>query len=360
MRSTKKNDSTHADDGGPNAGGDDAALRRYGEAFMAMFDDADADERGTSTSTKQKQKQKRKQRSVVAADEPTTKDEKRRRRRRQNDDDDDDDDGKRRRGESLTVSSKAKVNEKPSSADTKTVVFDGRRTLTLAEARRAATEREQTTTTATAAANSNPNRRMIDTKRARKMFMSAKAGKVFEDDVERVGRGKEDEPDEDEARMARFGGLNALKEEVQAFGIRGLSKWDRQTLENKRLVELGMKPKKAPRMPPTIGIGLARANEKRIEATRQEAFAAGYKLEKKVKKAASKEDRDRGVAWGASTFKNGVVRVSKREMVNQDRLVDTKALLSGGPRRGGGGGGGGGGKKKKSSKKKGAGKKSRR
>ena len=190
--------------------------------------------------------------------------------------------------------------------------------------------------------------------------MSAKAGKVFEEDVERVGRGKEDEPDEDEARMARFGGLNALKEEVQAFGIRGLGKWDRQALENKRLVELGMKPKKAPRMPPTIGIGLAKANEKRIEATRQEAFAAGYKLEKKAKKAASKEDRDRGVAWGASTFKNGVVRVSKREMVNQDRLVDTKALLSGGPRRGGGGGGGGGGKKKKSSKKKGAGKKSRR
>jgi hypothetical protein len=198
---------------------------------------------------------------------------------------------------------------------------------------------------------------MIDTKRARKMFMSAKAGKVFEDDVERVGRGKEDE-EEDEARTARFGGLNALKEEVQAFGIRGLGKWDRQALENKRLVELGMKPKKAPRVPPTIGIGLARANEKRIEATRQEAFAAGYKLEKKAKKATSKEDRDRGVAWGASTFKNGVVRVSKREMVNQDRLVDTKALLSGGPRRGGGGGGGG--KKKKSSKKKGAGKKSRR
>lgn len=357
MRSVKKNDSTRAD-GGPNAGGDDAALRRYGEAFMAMFDDADADEKRTSTSsTKQKQKQKRKQRSVVAADEPTTKDEERQRRRR---DDDDEEDVKRARSELFAVSAKVKANEKPSSVDTKTVVFDGRRTLTLAEARRAATEREQTTTTTTTAANSNPNRRMIDTKRARKMFMSAKAGKVFEEDVERVGRGKEDEPDEDEARMARFGGLNALKEEVQAFGIRGLGKWDRQALENKRLVELGMKPKKAPRMPPTIGIGLARANEKRIEATRQEAFAAGYKLEKKVKKAASKEDRDRGVAWGASTFKNGVVRVSKREMVNQDRLVDTKALLSGGPRRGGGGGGGGGGKKKKSSKKKGAGKKSRR
>ena len=324
----------------------DAALRRYGEAFMAMFDDADAVEARGSTKEKRKEKRKR-----VAADEPT-------KAMFDDDDDDDDDDAGKRGGrgkdESSAVSSASKAG-KPSvdDVDTKTVVFDGRRTVTLAEARRTAIRNEQTTTTTI-----DTNRRMIDTKRARKMFMSAKAGKVFEDDVERVGRGKEDEEEEDEARTARFGGLNALKEEVQAFGIRGLGKWDRQALENKRLVELGMKPKKSPRVPPTIGIGLARANEKRIEATRQEAFAAGYKLEKKAKKATSKEDRDRGVAWGASTFKNGVVRVSKREMVNQDRLVDTKALLSGGPRRGGGGGGGG--KKKKSSKKKGAGKKSRR
>jgi len=326
------------------APGDDAALRRYGEAFMAMFDDADAVEARGSTKEKRKEKRKR-----VAADEPT-------KAMFDDDDDDDDDAGKRGgRGKDESSASASKAG-KPSvdDVDTKTVVFDGRRTVTLAEARRTAIRNEQTTTTTI-----DTNRRMIDTKRARKMFMSAKAGKVFEDDVERVGRGKEDE-EEDEARTARFGGLNALKEEVQAFGIRGLGKWDRQALENKRLVELGMKPKKSPRVPPTIGIGLARANEKRIEATRQEAFAAGYKLEKKAKKATSKEDRDRGVAWGASTFKNGVVRVSKREMVNQDRLVDTKALLSGGPRRGGGGGGGGGGKKKKSSKKKGAGKKSRR
>ena len=315
---------------------------------MAMFDDADAVEARGPTKEKRKEKRKR-----VAADEPT--------KAMFDDDDDDDDDAGKRGGrgkdESSAVSSASKAG-KPSvdDVDTKTVVFDGRRTVTLAEARRTAIRNEQTTTTTI-----DTNRRMIDTKRARKMFMSAKAGKVFEDDVERVGRGKEDEEEEDEARTARFGGLNALKEEVQAFGIRGLGKWDRQALENKRLVELGMKPKKSPRVPPTIGIGLARANEKRIEATRQEAFAAGYKLEKKAKKATSKEDRDRGVAWGASTFKNGVVRVSKREMVNQDRLVDTKALLSGGPRRGGGGGGGGGGgKKKKSSKKKGAGKKSRR
>ena len=103
---------------------------------------------------------------------------------------------------------------------------------------------------------------------------------------------------------------------------------------------------------------MAKANAKRVEATRQEAFAAGYKLEKKVK-AASKEDRDRGVAWGASTFSNGVVKVNKRDLLNPDKAVDTKALLRGAQRRPSMGNGG---KKKlkKGSKKKGAGKKSKR
>ena len=101
---------------------------------------------------------------------------------------------------------------------------------------------------------------------------------------------------EDSAPASREGGedadggdaaterLRALREEVRAFGVRGLNKWDRAALENKRLVELGMKPKKGPRIPPTIGIGLAKANEKRVEAARVEAFHAGYKLEKKAKK----------------------------------------------------------------------------
>lgn len=183
------------------------------------------------------------------------------------------------------------------------------------------------------AASASPSGRLIDTKKARKAFMSAEAGKVLNDDVVRAAR--ERDKDAEDGGEARFGKFSALREEVQAFGARGLAKWDRQALETKRLVELGMKPKKGPRIPPTIGVGLAKANEKRAETARQEAFAAGYKLEKKAAKKSSDAARDRGLAWGSSTFStsNGVMKVNKRDMVNHDKLVDTKAMLRGEGRR---------------------------
>jgi len=202
-----------------------------------------------------------------------------------------------------------------------TMVFDGRRVTTAAAAARAAKIRARDD-------DATRGVRKIDTKKARRAFMSADAGRVFVEDAAPASRGDGDDADGDDATAER---LRALREEVQAFGVRGLNKWDRAALENKRLVELGMKPKKGPRIPPTIGIGLAKANEKRVEAARMEAFHAGYKLEKKAKKA-SAGDRDRGLAWG-STYSDGVMRVNKRDMVNQDKLVDTKAML----RSGGGG-----------------------
>lgn len=172
---------------------------------------------------------------------------------------------------------------------------------------------------------------MIDTKRARKAFMSAKTSRVFDEDVART-EAKTTDADADVDGTARYGGMSALKSEVEAFGIKGLGKWDRQALENKRLIELGARPKKGPRIPRNIGYGLKRKNDEREENKRQEAFAAGYKLEKKVKKSSSGE-RDRGLAWGSSTFKNGVVKVTKQEIFNstRDSKVDTKAMLRGAP-----------------------------
>ncbi|OUS46386.1 hypothetical protein BE221DRAFT_192375 [Ostreococcus tauri] len=194
---------------------------------------------------------------------------------------------------------------------------------------------------------------MIDAKRARKAFMSAEASKVFAEDVERKREMNDDEGADGGMSAER---LRAFREEVRRFGAAGLSKWDRQELETERLIELGMKPKKAPRMAPSLGLGLNKANEKREEAKRQEMFALGYKLEKKSKKGNDgAKDRDRGLAWGDSTFSNGVLKVKKRDMVNADKFVDTKAMLRSGPSGRGGSSGG----KKKSGKKK-AGRKSKR
>ena len=216
------------------------------------------------------------------------------------------------------------TGERPARGPT-TMVFDGKRVTTAAaaaaRAQRSGAKGDDDDATTRAV-------KRIDAKRVRRAFMSADAGRVFVEDSAPASREGGEDADGGDGATER---LRALREEVRAFGVRGLNKWDRAALENKRLVELGMKPKKGPRIPPTIGIGLAKANEKRVEAARVEAFHAGYKLEKKAKKA-SAGDRDRGLAWG-STYSDGVMRVNKRDMVNHDKLVDTKAML----RSGGGG-----------------------
>ena len=284
------------------------ALARHGEAFMAMFD---ADDDGA--------RRRRGPRGAKARDGSAPAAAKKRAR------DDDDATTTRRARSTDAVAKTSRAANGSTSDDGKTMVFDGRRTVSAAAAKAKARD--------ASAASASPSGRLIDTKKARKAFMSAEAGKVLNDDVVRAAR--ERDKDAEDGGEARFGKFSALREEVQAFGARGLAKWDRQALETKRLVELGMKPKKGPRIPPTIGVGLAKANEKRAETARQEAFAAGYKLEKKAAKKSSDAARDRGLAWGSSTFStsNGVMKVNKRDMVNHDKLVDTKAMLRGEGRR---------------------------
>ena len=284
------------------------ALARHGEAFMAMFD---ADDDGA--------RRRRGPRGAKARDGSAPAAAKKRAR------DDDDATTTRRARSTDAVAKTSRAANGSTSDDGKTMVFDGRRTVSAAKAKAKARD--------ASAASASPSGRLIDTKKARKAFMSAEAGKVLNDDVVRAAR--ERDKDAEDGGEARFGKFSALREEVQAFGARGLAKWDRQALETKRLVELGMKPKKGPRIPPTIGVGLAKANEKRAETARQEAFAAGYKLEKKAAKKSSDAARDRGLAWGSSTFStsNGVMKVNKRDMVNHDKLVDTKAMLRGEGRR---------------------------
>lgn len=302
---------------------DDDALRRRGEAFLAMFDDADARRTRETTSNAVGKRGAR----AAAAATSTTRDASTR-----------EDARKRPREDAVVMSADASTRRAMSGASGRgvaTVVFDGWRTRDAGETAAAAT-----TSGAEAAA-----RRMIDAKRARKAFMSADASRVFAEDVERRNEGEGDGANAANAEAER---LRELREEVRRFGAIGLSKWDKQAMETERLRELGMKPKKAPRMAPALGLGLVKANEKREEAKRQEAFALGYKLEKKAKKG-EERPRDRGVSWGASTFSNGVLRVNKRDMVNADKLVDTKAMLRSGPAgraRSGGGKGGKKGKKK--------------
>ena len=174
--------------------------------------------------------------------------------------------------------------------------------------------------------------------------------------------------DNDDAKDSKFG-MKHMRREVRDFGIKGLNKWDRKELENEKLKELGMKPSKGIRIPATIGVGLWKKNEQRNEEKRLDLFLLGHKLEKKERRKmtnSEKEEKrekesDRGLAWGSSWFKNGILKLKKGDVKKNKVNVDTKVRLSGKNRDAKGSAGGKKSKKgAKGSKKRGAGKKSSR
>lgn len=272
------------------------------------------------------------------------------------------DDGERKREEAKEV---------------KVFAFDGKRTLFGA-----------------AAENKNNNinktllQKRINVKREMKRFMASETKRIVrEDEMEEDGfdgkkkkkkkkNGFQSEEDakrdnnnnNDDAKDSKFG-MKHMRREVRDFGIKGLTKWDRKELENEKLKELGMKPSKGIRIPATIGVGLWKKNEQRNEEKRLDLFRLGHKLEKKERKKmtnSEKEEKrekesDRGLAWGSSWFKNGILKLKKGDVKKNKVNVDTKVRLSGKNRDAKGSAGGKKSKKgAKGSKKRGAGKKSSR
>ena len=244
-----------------------------------------------------------------------------------------------------------------------------------------------------AAENKNNNinktllQKRINVKREMKRFMASETKRIVrEDETEEDGfdgkkkkkkkNGFQSEEDaksdnnnnNDNAKDSKFG-MKHMRREVRDFGIKGLNKWDRKELENEKLKELGMKPSKGIRIPATIGVGLWKKNEQRNEEKRLDLFRLGHKLEKKERKKmtnSEKEEKrekesDRGLAWGSSWFKNGILKLKKGDVKKNKVNVDTKVRLSGKNRDAKGSAGGKKSKKSaKGSKKRGAGKKSSR
>ena len=228
-------------------------------------------------------------------------------------------------------------------------------------------------------------RRRINVKREMKRFMASETKRIV---------GKDDDDDDDEkagnttnekkkntpppphtnnknakthAADSKFS-MKQMRREVRDFGIKGLNKWDRKELEDEKLKALGMKPSKGIRIPATVGVGLWKKNEQRKEEKRLDAFRLGHKLEKKEKMTMTNsekeqkrdKDSDRGLAWGSSWFKNGILKLKKGDVKKNKVNVDTKVRLSGKNRDAKGKGGKKSKKGAKGSKKRGAGKKSSR
>ena len=236
----------------------------------------------------------------------------------------------------------------------------------------------------TTAAENNAKTKRINVKREMKRFMASETKRIVREDDEEENddrnkkkRNKNGQSEEDERDVANKRNANAdskfgmkhMRREVRDFGIKGLNKWDRKELEDEKLKELGMKPSKGIRIPATIGVGLWKKNEQRKEEKRLDLFRLGHKLEKKEKKKMTNSEReekrekesDRGLAWGSSWFKNGILKLKKADVKKNKLNVDTKVRLSGKNRDTKGSKGGKKSKKgAKGSKKRGAGKKSSR
>jgi hypothetical protein len=264
--------------------------------------------------------------------------------------------------------------------EVKVFAFDGKRTLFGAAAENKVNNIDTTL----------PSRKRINVKREMKRFMASETKRIVrEEDAEEDGfdgkkkkkkkngfQSEEDAKsnnnnnnnDNDDAKDSKFG-MKHMRREVRDFGIKGLNKWDRKELENEKLKELGMKPSKGIRIPATIGVGLWKKNEQRNEEKRLDLFRLGHKLEKKERRKmtnSEKEEKrekesDRGLAWGSSWFKNGILKLKKGDVKKNKVNVDTKVRLSGKNRDAKGSAGGKKSKKgAKGSKKRGAGKKSSR
>ena len=228
-------------------------------------------------------------------------------------------------------------------------------------------------------------RRRINVKREMKRFMASETkrivGKDDDDDDEKAGNTTNEKkknttpPPHTNNKNAKTHAaadskfsMKQMRREVRDFGIKGLNKWDRKELEDEKLKALGMKPSKGIRIPATVGVGLWKKNEQRKEEKRLDAFRLGHKLEKKEKmKMTNSEkeqkrdkDSDRGLAWGSSWFKNGILKLKKGDVKKNKVNVDTKVRLSGKNRDAKGKGGKKSKKGAKGRKKRGAGKKSSR
>jgi hypothetical protein len=354
-------------------------LEKHGERFKSIFDDVPDDDAAAIVSSsrddennemKKKKKKKKKSDGKKISDEEAK-------------DDDATTTTKRNEERKMNASTTTTTTTNSSSPSTvKVFAFDGKRVV--AGARDFGGIFASNGKAVTTAAENNAKTKRINVKREMKRFMASETKRIVREDDEeedddrnkkkrnKNGQSEEDERDDANKRNANADskfGMKHMRREVRDFGIKGLNKWDRKELEDEKLKELGMKPSKGIRIPATIGVGLWKKNEQRKEEKRLDLFRLGHKLEKKEKKKMTNSEReekrekesDRGLAWGSSWFKNGILKLKKSDVKKNKLNVDTKVRLSGKNRDTKGSKGGKKSKKgAKGSKKRGAGKKSSR
>lgn len=140
-----------------------------------------------------------------------------------------------------------------------------------------------------------------------KLFMSSRASDV----VAEAGPRREKADEDDVERTAEF--KNILKE-VEELGTSTLEWKDRKKLETAKLVALGSKAPKSFKMPVSMGLGMKRKREERVEQKRQDDIAQGMRSAKRTgaekKLPPRKTAEERGLNASEGKFKGGVLYVT--------------------------------------------------
>ncbi|PNH12367.1 hypothetical protein TSOC_000665 [Tetrabaena socialis] len=152
-------------------------------------------------------------------------------------------------------------------------------------------------------------------RRERKLFMSHKASKVHA----AVGAEPPQHTRRGSSATARGEGsglspdeFQTMQLEVERFAASSLDKKSAKEYKARMLARVGAKAEATPRMPASIGLGIAKMAVKRQARALEEAIETGMVQRKglgKKKRVVQAKSRDRGLMEAGKGFKNGVLRV---------------------------------------------------
>ncbi|PSC74910.1 hypothetical protein C2E20_1892 [Micractinium conductrix] len=132
-----------------------------------------------------------------------------------------------------------------------------------------------------------------------------------------------------------------MQREVQELGASALDKKSRKAFEAERLARLGAKAEARPRIPASIGLGMAKKQAQREARALEEGIAAGMIQQKGLGKKKRREkagQMDRGLNEDRGSFRPGIMRV-KSPAAGRGGGGRGGRGRGGGAGRGGGGGG---------------------
>ncbi|KAG2499871.1 hypothetical protein HYH03_002162 [Edaphochlamys debaryana] len=157
-------------------------------------------------------------------------------------------------------------------------------------------------------------------RRERKAFMSHKASKVHAP-VQAVAGPKRAVPASDEEAALSPEEFQRLHLEVEKFAAASLDKKSAKAYKARMLARLGAKADARPRIPSSIGFGMAKMAAKREAKALEEAIETGMVQRKglgKKKRALQAKNRDRGLMEAGPSFKGGVLRIKPLKKQRQE------------------------------------------